>query len=526
MGHTRPAEPRLPSVFYNMVTILGAALAGLSLVLIVFLVVLDALGGGENPYMGIIAFTILPVFLILGLVVVAAGAWREHRRRGRGEGEKRLPLIDLNEPRTRRATMIFTVGTVLLLGMTAFGTFKAYEATESVAFCGTTCHTVMEPEYVAYQNSPHARVACVQCHIGPGAEWFVRSKLSGAYQVYAVLADVYPRPIETPIRNLRPSRDTCEQCHWPEVFYRDKYVVHDYWSAEENNHHFRLHLLMKVGGAHGESGHTEGIHWHSNSRNKVEYVAIDTQREQIPWVRSTSPEGGTHIFRTADLDFDESRLDEYEVRRMDCMDCHNRPSHDFHHPARLANQALASGRVSKALPGIKGVMVEALEQDELTSREEAAVAVPGFVRDHYAAAAADASAASEVSPGTVAGANPGAAGPAVTGGVDAAAVATAAAVTWDLYRKNYFPVMRTSWRAHLNHIGHLYSDGCFRCHDGRHESDDGTVIPHDCNVCHTIVAQAFDDGSGFTDLGGREYRHPEDIGGAWQDTNCTECHAP
>lgn len=278
-------DRKLPSIFYNMVTIFGAALAALSLLLILFLMVLNWLSGGENPYMGIIAFTILPVFLILGLITVMTGAWREHRRRLRGDEKKRLPLIDLNEPKTRRASVVFVVGTTLFLGMTAFGTYQAYEATESVPFCGTTCHTVMEPEYVAYKNSPHARVDCVKCHIGPGAKWFVRSKLSGAYQVYAVLANVYPRPIETPIRNLRPSRDTCEQCHWPEVFFRDKYVVHDYYSSEEDNRHFRLHLLMKVGGAHSETGHTEGIHWHSNSQNKVEYVATDQQREEIPWVR-------------------------------------------------------------------------------------------------------------------------------------------------------------------------------------------------------------------------------------------------
>lgn len=71
--------------------------------------------------------------------------------------------------------------------------------TESVSFCGEVCHSVMEPEFTAYQDSPHARVSCVHCHIGPGATWFVKSKLSGVYQVYATVMNRYARPIATPI---------------------------------------------------------------------------------------------------------------------------------------------------------------------------------------------------------------------------------------------------------------------------------------------------------------------------------------
>jgi hypothetical protein len=71
----------------------------------------------------------------------------------------------------------------------------------------------MEPEYTAYQFSPHAKVGCVQCHIGSGADWFVRSKISGSYQLYAVAFKKYPTPIPTPIGNLRPAQETCEQCH-------------------------------------------------------------------------------------------------------------------------------------------------------------------------------------------------------------------------------------------------------------------------------------------------------------------------
>ncbi len=460
-----PPQKKLPSVFYNLVTMLGASLAALSLLLILFLMVLESLSKNSSPYMGIIAFTILPIFLIMGLIAVLVGAWRQHRRRSHGQPDKPLPRIDLNDGQTRRAAIIFTVGTTIFLGMTAFGTYQAYEATESVKFCGETCHSVMEPEFVAYQNSPHAKVACVQCHIGPGAEWFVRSKLSGSYQVYAVLANNYPRPIHTPIKNLRPSRETCEQCHWPEVFYSDRYVVHDYYLPEKDNRHFRLHLLLKTGGAHSETGHTEGIHWHSNRENKVEYVSTDERRQVIPWVRSTTADGTVKVFKSTDEDFDESALTDENIRVMDCIDCHNRPSHRYNPPVHLANRALASGKVSKTIPDIKGIMVDAMEQD-YANREEAEKGLKEYIREQCSEA-----------------------------GADAAQIQAAVDVTWDLYTKNYFPEMKTDWKAHEDNIGHLFSDGCFRCHDGNHVTESGEAIPHDCNVCHTIVAQQFDDGT-------------------------------
>lgn len=491
---TESPQRKLPSIFYNGTTVAGAILAGLSFLLILFLMLVEAFSAETSPYMGIIAFVILPVFLILGLLVLAFGALRERRRRARGESVGRMPTINLNDSSTRFASILFVVGTVIFLGMSAFGSFKAYEYTESDEFCGTTCHTVMQPEYTAYNNSPHARVGCVKCHIGPGATWFVRSKLSGAYQLYAVAANVYPRPIHTPIKNLRPSRDTCEQCHWPEVFYSDEYIVHDYYSSEKDNKHFRLHLIMKTGGAHSETGHVEGIHWHSNKENKVEYVTTDERREDIPWVRSTTADGVVKVFRSTEETLDDAALAEHETRTMDCLDCHNRPSHRYGPPDQLVNRAISAGRISKELPGIKGIVVDALE-GKYADPEEAEAGVPaavlGKLKDQ-----------------------------------DQALANQAAETAWELYRLNYFPLMKTSWKAFPEHIGHLYTNGCFRCHDGLHETEDGEVIPRDCNSCHTIAAQEFDDGSGFVALGGHDYVHPEDIDGAWREMNCSECHAP
>jgi len=496
---TPTRKRRLPSTFYNMITVVGATIAAIALLLIVFLVVLEATAADHNPYMGIVAFIILPAFLVAGLIIGAVGVLRQQRRRRLGlPSTEKLPTIDFNNPTHFRATMFIGVSFIVFLGMTGFGSYKAYEYTESDEFCGTMCHVEMKPEYTAYGVSPHARVGCVKCHIGSGAEWFVKAKISGLYQVYAVLFDKVPRPIETPIANLRPSRDTCEQCHWPAHFYNEKLVVHDYYGYEDANTHWKLHLLMKIGGG-GENGPAKGIHWHMNIDNDIEYVATDKKRTEIPWVRSTRPDGSVKVYRSTEVDFDEAELPNHEVRHMDCIDCHNRPTHHYNPPAKLVNRAMSLGRIDPTLPGVKGLVVE-LMSAEYESTTEAVAAIETGVREYFA----------EEHPDLVTS--------------RAEAIETTIATAKRLFSTNIFPEMKVSWRDFPDHIGHLTTPGCFRCHDGNHETDDGEVLSRDCNICHTIVAQERKDGGTYVSLESVEYVHPEDIDEEWKETNCSECH--
>ena len=186
-----------PTYVYNPITFFGAGLAGLSFGLIVFLTILEFLSSESKPYMGIITFIILPVFLFIGIFLMIFGILRERRRLELGVvRKKRFMVIDLNDPKQRRFISLFSAGAILLLFMSAFGSYKAYEFSDSDEFCGEMCHTVMAPEYTAYLSSPHSRVGCVTCHIGSGAAWFVRAKISGAYQVYSVLFNKYSKPIQ------------------------------------------------------------------------------------------------------------------------------------------------------------------------------------------------------------------------------------------------------------------------------------------------------------------------------------------
>jgi nitrate/TMAO reductase-like tetraheme cytochrome c subunit len=494
-------KKRLPPSFYNPVTFTGAVIASISFGLILFLMLLDALSSEHKPYMGIIAFVILPGFLLSGLAVILYGIIREHRRENRGiHRDHALPKIDLNDPKHRRAVAIFSIGTILLLLFSAFGSFKAYEYTDSDQFCGTVCHSVMTPEYTAYQSSPHAHVGCVKCHIGSGADWYVRSKISGAYQIYSVTFNKYPRPIPTPIKNLRPAKETCEQCHWPKAFYSKMEKVKSYYLSDENNSKMSLLLSINIGGGNEESGVTSGIHWHMNIANKVTYIAADEARQVIPWVKIKSLDGKETVYRSTAVKLPKDMMKKENMRTMDCIDCHNRPAHIYNPPATSVNNMIADGYIDSQLPYVKSIAVQALEAG-YSKKEIALDSIRIFIEAFYNVNYPDLAASKK------------------------SQIEQTIQEVQKIYSRNYFPEMNVSWRKFPNNIGHLYSPGCFRCHDGKHVSADGKVIPKDCNVCHTILSEQFENEKPEISLTGVSYRHPVDIGDSWKTLLCSDCHS-
>jgi NapC/NirT cytochrome c family, N-terminal region len=496
----QPRDRTLPSVFYNLRSVIGAWISGVSLIAILFLMLVELTSSHENPYSGILTFVIAPMFLIGGLALVAFGAIREHQRRKRNlPPSRKSPVLDMNLQQHRRVVGAIAAGSIVFLALSSYGAFKAYEYTETNAFCGEICHQVMGPEYTAYQTSAHARVHCVECHIGSGAQWFVKSKISGSYQVYSVLAKKFPKPIPTPVDNLRPSRDTCERCHWPAKFYSDKLTSLHYYLADEENTHMRLDMVMHIGGGEiDQLGPAKGIHWHMNIANNIEYVAEDERRQEIPWVRITRPDGSVSVYLDEESEFNsDAEIDSDEIRTMDCIDCHNRPSHKYNTPMKLVNGALARGEIDSSLPWVKSVASQALDAEYLTE-DEAMAGIESTMRDELAEVY-------EERPEDV----------------DRAVESVQA-----MYRSNYFPEMGVSWHSFPDNIGHLTSSGCFRCHDGMHVDESGTAISRECNVCHTFLGEQVGDSEAAFALSGVEYQHPEDIDGMWKEIDCTECHAP
>ncbi len=270
------------SLVRNWISLTGLVLSLGGVFSFLLLVVLDATSRHANPYIGILTYMVAPGFIVGGICLFILGIWLRRRKIGKERGVLPPLRIDFGIPENRKAFGIFLAAATFFLLLSAIGSYQTYHFTESVQFCGQACHTVMEPEFVTYLQGPHARVACAECHIGKGAGWWVKSKLSGTYQVYATALNKYPRPIPTPIKNLRPAQETCEQCHWPQKFTGNLERTYNYYLSDETNTHFSVRMLLKVGGSDPTHGPVGGIHYHMTVVNKVQYYATDEAAAENP----------------------------------------------------------------------------------------------------------------------------------------------------------------------------------------------------------------------------------------------------
>jgi len=443
-------------------SVLGMVLTTVSAVLFLVVFLADLFGLHTNPYLGILFFLILPTIFIAGLVLIPVGAWSQRRRVARGQAPAAFqwPRIDLNEPlQRRRAVLVFTL-TMANIVIVSLASYKGIEYMDSVEFCGQVCHSVMAPEYTAYQGGPHARVPCVECHIGSGASWFAKSKLSGTRQLLAVSFHTYSRPIPSPVKDLRPARDTCEQCHWPGKFHGDIVRrVHEYAEDEKNSETVTT-LEIHVGGGSDRPGGVQGIHWHVDAANEIEYISTDDRRQVIPWVRIKDRSGKVREFVAEGVTADQ--LATGERRRMDCMDCHNRPSHPMAGtPERAVNQLMAETVSLRTLPFVRRETVRLLK-GSYASQDAAAEGISSGLREFFRANYP------EVYMGR------------------RQDVERAVAGTERIYRQNVFPEMKVQFGTYPNNIGHMDFPGCFRCHDDSHKSKDGKTIGQECDSCHRI----------------------------------------
>jgi hypothetical protein len=461
----------------NSITLTGAVVTtSTALTTIAFWFYDIFLPGPPHPYIGLLIFLILPGVFVLGLLLIPLGIWLRRRSlRGTGDLPQIYPAIDLQLPMVRRTVEWVVAATVLNLLIVGTASYRGVEYMDSTSFCGTTCHRVMDPEYTAYQNSPHSHVACVECHIGPGAGWFVRSKVSGLRQVFAVTFHTYSRPIPSPVKYLRPARETCEQCHWPQRFTGDKFLVNTSYKDDEKNTAQTDVLLLKVGGRtwQGSAG-IHGRHLADNAR--IRYISTDGERQTIPVVYYTDDQGKTTEFVSSDAKPTQQQLNNGENRLMDCVDCHNRPTHAFDLPENAVDKQMSLGRISPELPFIRKKAVEVLKVNYSTremAKQRITDEINNFYRTNYAPIYQ----------------------------TRRTLIQQAGEEVSEIYLRNIFPDMGVTWGIHPNHLGHNDSPGCFRCHDGSHTSNDGQTITNDCSACHQILAAGEAKPKVLTDLG-------------------------
>jgi nitrate/TMAO reductase-like tetraheme cytochrome c subunit len=449
--------PPLVFLSHNTLTLIGLFLVNAAAVLWLFVLPVATRESAQHPYLLIFFLGILPIAFVLGITLVPTGIYRRYRRLSRHGLEARHfePLgWENREFRNLALFIVLASSANVLLG--GYFSQSTVHYMDSPGFCATTCHS-MRPEYAAYQHSPHVNIACVECHIGSGRSAYMRAKLNGLWQVTATAFSLFPRPIPTPLESLRPAREICESCHWPRKFSGIQLRVLDHFAEDSANTRTTTVLSLAIGGGPVAAG----IHgFHMGPGITVEY-ASDPTRQEVSWVRYSDSAGVVAEFASDAWAPDEVR--EYEVRAMDCLDCHTRPSHQFQMPARALDEALALGRVDPTLPWIRKRGREVLEA-EYSSTVEAVETIAATIADFYRSAF-----------------------PSVfeTRG-EAIARSTAGLV--EIYEHNVFPEMGVQWGTYPDYSGHTDFIGCFRCHGGGQHTAGGDSIPADCTTCHRLLA--------------------------------------
>lgn len=464
----------LEPLFYlgkNPITLIGAGLTSASAITLIGFWFVDIMQRGTmNPYLGIIFFLILPIVFILGLLLIPVGTWLRRRSlRAEGTLPHEYPKIDLADPVFRHGIDLVLVATAINVIIVATASYRGSAYMDSPQFCGESCH-VMKPEYTAYKISAHSHVECTECHIGSGPSSYVKAKVNGTKQLIEVAFNKYPTPIPSPVMNLRPAREICESCHAPTKFVGEKLLVKTSFADDENNSSTRTMVLLHLGGRDSLSN-LSGIH--GKHLGHIEYIAMDRERQQIPWVLKRNPDGS----ETEYVSSDAKGPVKGERRVMDCIDCHNRAAHTFQTPEDTLNRAMVEGMISPSLPYVHKKGLE-LIKTTYASEAEAEAKIPAgleaFYRQQYPQVMA----------------------------AKGDLVKQAGKGLLTIYSQNVFPFMKTTWGTHPNNIGHTAYPGCFRCHDGSHSTKAGDKqITQDCSTCHNLLAVDEATPKLLTDLG-------------------------
>jgi len=449
-----------PALFFgnNPISLAGGAITSAAGVTMIGYWLVELFGRpNDNPYLGIIFFLILPAIFVLGLVLIPVGVLlRRKKLQQAGQIPAEFPKIDLNDRVFRHGLDIVLVATIVNLLVVSMASYRGAAYMDSPQFCGSSCH-VMHPEYSAYKVSAHSHVDCVACHIGTGAESYFKAKVNGTKQLIEVSVNKYPKPIPSPVMNLRPAREICEGCHTPAKFVGEKLLVKSNFADDEKNTETQSVVLLHLGGIDSLS-HLTGIH--GVHLGHIEYVATDPTRTTIPWVERTYADGSKTAFATSSL---KGAVPQGERRVMDCIDCHNRAAHTMQTAEDALNRAMAEGAISPELPWVHKQGLALLKADYKTEDEARAKIPEGltqFYRNEHPEVLAQ-------HPDLVKAAGVG---------------------LVNVFTTNVFPDMKVTWGTHPNHIGHMSYPGCFRCHDGDHVAQNGKSLTQDCAVCHNLLA--------------------------------------
>ncbi len=416
----------------------------------------------RNAYFGLITYLAFPVLFIIGLILIPLG-WRKYQKQA-GRSTKELLSAQFQEdelaPKPIGATIFRTIAILTVLNIVILGvlTLRMLQFMDQAEFCGTACHKVMNPEWVTYQRSPHARVPCVECHVGEGLDALIASKLNGVRQMVLATTNTYNQPVPTPVHTLRPARETCEHCHWPDKFYGRRQITYVNYQKDSLNTPQYTTLSVKIDPGH--AGHDPGAHWHVGAENEVRYTSVDDKRRKMLEVRVKQPDGSFKVYHNERALSSESAEDE---RVMDCIDCHNRATHIYKDPERAVDEGIRAGNIDRSLPYIKREALGAIT-GSYADKPAALAGIENRITGFYARQYADVFRSQNF------------------------AVEQTVKTLQDIYAVNRHHHMRIKWGTYPSHIGHDRDLGCFRCHNRNMKTGSGESIKHDCTMCHSILA--------------------------------------
>lgn len=447
-----------PFFFYgnNTISLFGGAITTASAIVLIAFWVVDIFGhgGSANPYLGIIFELILPGLFVLGLILIPIGILlRRQRLKAAGQIPSVYPDIDLRDPGFRRGVDFVVAATFINFVIVGTASYRGVAYMDTPNFCGQACH-VMAPEWAAYHVAAHSGVACTECHIASGVQAYLNAKVNGTRQMLMVVANSYPRPIMAG-NKLPPAQETCLKCHNPNRYIGDKLVVTSSFGDDEKNSLTHSLVLLHVGGRNSASA-LSGIHGAHMAH--IEYIATDDNRQTIPWVGKTNDDGSVTEFVSTDAKGPVTG----QKRVMDCIDCHNRAAHSFDTPEESLNKRMSAGSPNPSLPFVhkEGLV---LLKATYASQEDAAAKITSGLESFYQSQY-----------------------PQVWQG-QRSQIDQAAKTLVAIYGNNVFPFMKVTWGTHPNNLGHNDYPGCFRCHDGSHNTKSGASITNDCSTCHNLL---------------------------------------
>ncbi|MBN1480367.1 NapC/NirT family cytochrome c [candidate division KSB1 bacterium] len=436
-------------------------------VFITFLIfeVAHTLGLIRNAYLGLITYLAFPLLFVVGLILIPIG-WRIYQKeQGKSTRELLNEQFEASDIQTKfagsrlfRTIVALTVLNVIILSIAGA---RMLHFMDSAYFCGTACHTVMNPEWVTYQQSPHARVPCIECHVGEGVDALIASKLNGVRQMYLAAFNLYHRPIPTPVHTLRPARETCEHCHWPEKFYGQRLQRHVRYAMDSLSTPCYTTLNIKIDA--GGPGRENGAHWHVSQTNQVAYTSVDDKRERLVLLKARQADGSIKTyFNKSLLEFEKAAKGEDE-RIMDCVDCHNRATHIYRDAEDIVDEFIRRGELDRGLPFLKEQALAALTagyRSPEAAQNGIRNQIVNFYQQHYPSVAIEKSRELD----------------------------RVVEILQNTHATNRHYHMRIEWGTYPSHVGHKKKLGCFRCHNADFKSENGEVIKHNCTMCHSILA--------------------------------------